>query len=391
MDRDFERILLAARHVGASDLHFKVGKPPILRVGGRLRAVRDAPPVRDEALRAFALSMMTPQQRELFERFKEVDLAFSPASGVRYRANVFQQRGVVGVVMRVIPDKIPPFESLNLPQVVLGFADRPRGLVLVTGVTGSGKSTTLAALVDHINRTRACHIVTIEDPIEYVFRDDRSIVSQRELGLDTTSFARALRAALRQDPDVILVGEMRDVETMEIALTAAETGHLVLSTLHTVDAVETVNRIIGVFPPHQQQQIRVQLASVLVGVLAQRLLPRADGRGMVPAAEVLVVNQRARELILDPNRTRELKDVIAAGREPYGMISFDRSLSELVREGTVTYEEALRAASNPEDFALYFKGFTGGTAEVDSWTDGGQFASGGLPVEGLELDEEDLR
>ena len=386
MDPLFQRVLVAARHVGASDVHLKVGKPPILRVSGKLRAVRDATPLTEEQVRNFALSIMSPRQREVFDKYKEVDLAYSPAPGVRYRVNVFMQRGQTGAVLRVIPDQVPPFESLGLPPSVLQFANKPRGLVLVTGVTGSGKSTTLAALVDHINSTRACHIVTIEDPIEYVFQDKKSIVSQRELGLDTTSFARALRAALRQDPDVILVGEMRDLETIEIALTAAETGHLVLSTLHTADAVETVNRVIGVFPPHQQQQVRVQLASVLVGVVAQRLLPKADGSGMVPAAEVLVTNQRARELILDPARTRDLKDVIAQGHETYGMVSFDRSLSELVRSGTITYEDALRSASNPDDFELYFKGFTDGKVDVDGWTSGGRFSSGDLPLDGMEFE-----
>jgi twitching motility protein PilT len=286
---------------------------------------------------------------------------------VRYRVNVFTQRGQVGMVMRLIPPDVPPFERLNLPSVVLKLADEERGLILVTGITGSGKSTTLAAMLDAINSKRAAHIVTIEDPIEYAFRDKRSVVNQRELGFDTTSFSRALRAALRQDPDVILVGEMRDLETVEIAMVAAETGHLVLSTLHTVDAVETVNRIISIFPPHQQSQVRMQLAGILRGVISQRLVQRADGKGMVPAVEVLVQTARVRELVEDPVRTKELHDAIKEGRHPYGMVSFDQSLTELVQRRLVTYEEAVRQSTNPDDFALYFRGVSQST-DVD-WND----------------------
>jgi twitching motility protein PilT len=234
--------------------------------------------------------------------------------------------------------------------------------VLVTGITGSGKSTTLAAMVDYINSQRACHIVTIEDPVEYAFKDRRSVINQREVGFDTTSFSKALRAALRQDPDVVLVGEMRDLETTEIAMTAAETGHLVLSTLHTVDAVETVNRIVSLYPPHQQAQARLQIVTVLKGIISQRLVPRADGRGMIPAAEILVSTARVRELIADAQRTREIHDAIETGRDPYGMISFDQSLTELVQRKLVTYDEAVKASSNPDDFALYFRGFTKGGA-----------------------------
>jgi twitching motility protein PilT len=270
------------------------------------------------------------------------------------------------MVMRLIPPEVPPFERLNLPPSVLKLADEMRGLILVTGITGSGKSTTLAALLDYINQKYACHIVTIEDPVEYAFRDKRSVINQRELGFDTKSFSKALRAALRQDPDVILVGEMRDLETTEFAMVAAETGHLVLSTLHTVDAVETVNRIISLFPPHQQPQIRLQLAGILRGVVSQRLVPRADGKGMVPAVEILVQTARIRELIEDAQRTREIHDAIASGRDPYGMISFDQSLTELVQRKLVTYEEALRHSTTPDDFALLFRGVVGG-GRADSW------------------------
>jgi twitching motility protein PilT len=243
---------------------------------------------------------------------------------------------------------------------VLQLAEEERGLVLITGITGSGKSTTLAAMVDYINATRAVHIVTVEDPVEYAFKDRKSVINQREVGFDTTSFAKALRAALRQDPDVVLVGEMRDHETTEIALTAAETGHLVLSTLHTVDAVETVNRIVSMYPPHQQTQARLQLLTVLKGVVSQRLLTRADGHGMVPATEILVNTARVKELIADPKRTREIHDAIATGRDPYGMISFDQCLTELVQRRLVTYAEASSNATNAADFALHFRGVSKG-------------------------------
>jgi twitching motility protein PilT len=266
----------------------------------------------------------------------------------------------VGMVLRLIPPEVPRFETLNLPDVVLKLADNSRGLVLITGVTGSGKSTTLAAMLDYVNQRNAYHIVTVEDPIEYTFRDKRSVINQREVGFDTTSFARALRAALRQDPDVILVGEMRDLETSSIAMTAAETGHLVLSTLHTLDSTETINRIIGMFPTHQQMQARLTLSSILRGVISQRLLPRADGKGMVPAMEVMVNTERVREMIEDPNRTREIHDAIEEGKHPYGMFSFDQSLADLVMRKLVTYDEAVKNSSSPSDFALLFRGVSGG-------------------------------
>jgi twitching motility protein PilT len=355
-----DRVLQAARQLGASDVHLKVGLPPIFRVKGDLRTVANVPPLTKEAVEEFGLSMMNSRQRELFEKNWDVDLAYATADGFRYRVNILQQRGFMGVVMRLIPPNVPPFERLNLPHKVLELADEERGLLLVTGITGSGKSTTLAAMVDYINTSRAAHIVTIEDPIEYAFKDRRSVINQREVGFDTTSFARALRASLRQDPDVILVGEMRDLETTEIALTAAETGHLVLSTLHTVDAVETINRIVSIYPPHQQTQARLQLCSVLKGVISQRLVARADGMGMVPAVEILVSTARVRELIADVNRTREIHEAIATGRDPYGMISFDQSLTELVKNRFVTYEDAISASTNPDDFALFFRGVSKG-------------------------------
>ena len=358
-----ERVLTAARQLGASDVHLKAGLPPIFRIKGELRTVRDVPALTREVIAQFAVHMMSDRQRAEFESTMDVDLAYSTPDGVRYRVNLFQQRGMVGMVLRLIPPEVPPFERLHLPDSVLALGEHNRGMVLVTGVTGSGKSTTLAAMVDSINQRRACHIVTVEDPIEYTFRDKRSVINQREVGFDTISFSKALRAALRQDPDVILVGEMRDLETTEIAITAAETGHLVLSTLHTVDATETINRIISMFPTHQQLQARLSLAAVLRGVISQRLLPRADGKGMVPGLEIMVNSERVREMVEDPMRTREIKDAIAQGRHPYGMITFDQSLADLVKARLVTYEEALRHSTSPSDFALLFRGISGGADE----------------------------
>ncbi|MCG8419866.1 MAG: type IV pilus twitching motility protein PilT [Proteobacteria bacterium] len=366
MSQILDRVLSAARQLGASDVHLKAGLPPIFRIKGELRTVRDVPALTREAIASFAMHIMNDRQRYDFEENMDIDLAYGTPDGVRYRVNLFQQRGSVGMVLRLIPPEVPPFEQLNLPEVVLKLSNNSRGMVLVTGVTGSGKSTTLAAMVDYINRRNAYHIVTIEDPIEYTFRDKRSVINQREVGFDTQTFARALRAALRQDPDVILVGECRDLETTEIAITAAETGHLVLSTLHTADATETINRIIAMFPTHKQVQARLGLASVLRGVISQRLLPRADGKGMVPATEVMIATERIREMIEDPQRTREIRDAIQTGRHPYGMVSFDQSLALLVKDKLVTYEEAIKNSSSPSDFALLFRGVSDGSSPVTS-------------------------
>ena len=365
MSQVMDRVLGAARQLGASDVHLKAGLPPIFRIKGELRTVRDVPPLTRESIATFAVHMMNERQRKEFEQTMDVDLAYGTPDGVRYRVNLFQQRGTVGMVLRLIPPEVPPFENLNLSETVLQLAQEVRGLILVTGVTGSGKSTTLAALVDYINQKKAVHIITVEDPIEYAFRDKRSVINQREVGFDTTSFSKALRAALRQDPDVILVGEMRDLETTQIAMTAAETGHLVLSTLHTVDATETITRIISMFPSHQQAQARLTLGGILRGVISQRLLPRADGKGMVPAVEVMTYTERIREMIEDPQRTREIKDAIAQGKHPYGMFTFDQCLADIVKRKLVTYETALKASSNPSDFALMFRGVSGGGG--DDW------------------------
>jgi twitching motility protein PilT len=360
MNEIFDRVLQAARKLGASDVHLKVGLPPVFRIRGVLRTLKDVPPMTSEVVMTFAMNIMNETIHDKFQRDHEVDLAYATPDGLRYRVNVFRQRGETGMVMRVIAADVPPFERLNLPQRVRDLANEQRGMVLVTGITGSGKSTTMASLLNLINYERAAHIITIEDPIEYVFRDHRSVINQRELGFDTNSFSSALRSALRQDPDVVFVGEMRDLETIQTALLAAETGHLVFSTLHTLDAQETINRIVQMFPPHSQNAVRLQLGSILTAIVSQRLLPRADGRGMIPAVEILVNTPRIRDLIVDGSRTHEIVDAIKDGVHPYGMISFDQSLTELVQRQLVTYEMALSAASNADDFALYFRGVASG-------------------------------
>jgi twitching motility protein PilT len=299
---------------------------------------------------------MSTQQRQKFKDSLEIDLAYSVPGLGRFRCNVFQQRGTIGLVLRVIPIGVKSVEELGLPQILKTIASEERGLVLVTGTTGSGKSTTLAALVDHVNQTRCSHVVTVEDPIEFLHRDNRSIVNQREVSVDTRSFAHALRSALRQDPDVILVGEMRDYETIETALHASETGHLVFSTLHTLDATETINRIIAVFPPHQQKQIRMQLAAVLKAVVSQRLIPRADGKGRAPACEVMITTPFIRDCIVDKDKTHLIPGAISAGTSQYGMQTFDQSLFGLYKSGLITLDEALRRATNPNEFRLKLQG-----------------------------------
>jgi twitching motility protein PilT len=361
MNQILDHVLGAARQLGASDVHLKAGLPPVFRIKGDLRTLRDTPPLTAEVIGTFAVNLMNDRQREMFEKHHDADLSYGTPDGVRYRVNVFKQRGQTGMVLRIIPPEVPGFDKLNLPPAVQQLCEQERGLILVTGITGSGKSTTLAAMIDFINRARAAHIVTVEDPIEFLHKDRRSVVNQREIGFDAESFAKALRAALRQDPDVILVGEMRDEETIETALHASETGHLVMSTLHTLDAVETVNRIIGMFPPHQQNQIRLALSSVLKGIISQRLVARADGKGMVPAVEILVMTTRIRELMEDPKRTREIRDAIANGRNPYGMMTFDQCLTDLVLRNFITYETALSNSTTPDDFALYFRGVAKGS------------------------------
>ncbi|HVF87069.1 MAG TPA: type IV pilus twitching motility protein PilT [Pyrinomonadaceae bacterium] len=349
-------LLRAAMHFGASDVHIKAGSPPFMRVGGELRPIVDVPRLSQEDTLDMAFSMMSNRQKQRFKEFFEADIAYGVSGLGRFRANVFQQRGTVGMVLRIIPDTVRSLSELSMPPVIERVADEQRGLILVTGTTGSGKSTTLAAIIDHINATRGGHIVTIEDPIEFLHRDRRSFISQREVDVDTRSFAEALRGALRQDPDVILVGEMRDHETIATALTAAETGHLVLSTLHTLDATETITRIVSSSPPHQQKSVRIQLAGILRAVISMRLVRAASGTGRVPAAEIMVSTGLIRDYILHEEKTSMIRDAIAAGTSQYGMQTFDQSLFNLFQSGLITLEEALRGASNPDEFRLRVSG-----------------------------------
>ncbi len=360
MSIDLNNILQVAIKGEASDIHLKAGLPPMFRVNGQLLPLRDANRLTPEEIAKTASSIMTPFQQQVFKEKLDCDFAYGVPGVGRFRVNVFQQRSAVGMVLRVIPYKVQTIDDLLLPPVVRRIAEERRGLILVTGTTGSGKSTSLASIIEFINSTRSSHIITVEDPIEFLIRDKRSVINQREIGTDCLNFSTALRAALRQDPDVILVGEMRDLETIDIALTAAETGHLVLSTLHTTDATETVTRIVSSFPPHQQEQVRLQLAGIIKAIISQRLVPRADGRGRVPAVEIMVATNRMRELIVDPQRFREIHEAIQQGHDTYGMQTFDQSLMWLLKEGLITYEEALLQASNPDDFALRVSGVESG-------------------------------
>ncbi|WP_309891268.1 type IV pilus twitching motility protein PilT [Archangium sp.] len=376
---ELNEILQIALRGGASDIHLKAGLPPMFRVDGSLVPLKDGKRLPPEEVARMAFGIMNEFQKEKFKQSNEVDLAYGVPGLGRFRVNVFQQRGTVGAVLRVIPFKVMTIKELLLPPILEKICVEERGLILVTGTTGSGKSTTLAAMIDHINATETNHIMTIEDPIEFLVRDKRSIVNQREVGVDTMSFAQALKSALRQDPDVILVGEMRDHETIETALAAAETGHLVMSTLHTLDATETINRIVSAFPPYQQKQVRIQLGSVLKAVVSQRLVPRADGKGRVAAVEVLRCTTRVKELIEDKDRTKEIPDAISQGFDTYGMQTFDQSLMSLVKQGLVTYEEAHRQATNPDDFALRFSGIS---ATSDSKWDNFEANGASKPVPG---------
>ena len=342
----------------ASDLHLKAGSYPMMRVDGMLVVGHEDRRLDATDTDAIARNIMPPQLYERFKMQSEIDLAYSVPGLARFRVNVYRQRGTIGMVFRAIATTVPTIDELELPTVLKKIADEERGLVLVTGTTGSGKSTTLAAMINHINHSRATHIMTVEDPIEYLHRDHHSIVNQREIGVDTPSFAHALRSALRQDPDVILVGEMRDLETVETALLAAETGHLVFSTLHTLDAPESINRIIAVFPPHQQRQVRLQLASVLRAVISQRLMPRLSGIGRVAAVEVMITTPFIRDCIVDKEKTHLVLGAIASGTSQYGMQTFDQSIFGLFQNGIVSYDDALRYASNKDEFKLKVQGIT---------------------------------
>ena len=356
MPMDFDKLLVVGVERGASDVHLKPNSPPILRIQGRLVPQQDLGVVAPEDMDAIARKILHERWYNQLRDGKEVDTAYAVPNFGRFRVNLYLALGVIRAVLRSIPSKKPKIEELGLPIVLEQLAMERRGMVLGTGITGSGKSTTLAALVDFINRTRNDHIITIEDPIEFTHDDINCLVSQREIGHDTPSFATALRAALREDPDVVLVGEMRDPETMSVALHAAETGHLVFSTLHTLNAAETVNRIIGTFPPHQEQQIRDQLAAVIVGIISQRLIPKIGGEGRIPAVEVLVGTAVIRDCIREAKRTMEIPAFIALGQSQYGMQTFDQCLLKLYREGMISYETAREAATNADDFDLKVRG-----------------------------------
>ncbi|MBI2238686.1 MAG: PilT/PilU family type 4a pilus ATPase [Actinobacteria bacterium] len=340
--------------MGSSDLHLKAGNVPFIRVDG---ALQPAPfPALDSADTQAAAEFLMPEHRAReFAARNEADFGYTLTGVGRFRINVFRQRGMVGLAIRRVRSEVPTFEELRLPPVIRSLADSARGLILLTGPTGTGKTTTIAAIIGYINRTRRAHIVTIEDPIEVVHDDDMSIVQQREIGLDTNSYAEALRHVIRQDPDVVFIGEIRDPESALSAIQAAETGHLVISTLHTIDATETINRILDLFPPQQQREVRTSFAGALRGIVSQRLVPRADGKGRIPAVEVLVATGRVYERILDPEATVTIADVIAEG-DFYGMQTFDQALVKLVQEGLVTEEDARRTSSNPHDFNLALRG-----------------------------------
>lgn len=339
----------------ASDLHLKVGVPPVYRIHGRL-VIFDSALLGSEDLKQIAVQLMTKQQQEIFAKRKELDFSVGIAGVSRFRVNLYLQRGTIAVAMRAIPNTVKSIDELLLPPVLKELAIKPRGLVLCTGTTGSGKSTTLAAMVEHINENLKKHIITVEDPIEFTFRDRKSIISQRELGTDTDSFPSALRYILRQDPDVILIGEIRDQETMDVALKAADTGHLVLSTLHTMNATETINRIISFYPTHQQQHIRVLLAATLSGVICLRLLPRQDGKGRVPASEVLISTSTVKEFLLDPVKTLLIQSAIEEGVAQYQMHTFDQSIMKLYTDGVINLDTALEAVSNADEFKLRLRG-----------------------------------
>ncbi len=355
---DLPLLLQIMAEKNASDLHLRSNKPAVFRVDGNL-SFRTPESIPGETVERWVKSILNEKQMRTFEERLECDMALSVEKLGRFRVNIYRQKNVVNLAFRVIPNRIPTFENLKLPPVIRKIADEPRGLVLVTGTTGSGKSTTLASMIDYINSTRSRHIITIEDPIEYLHEDKQSIMSQRELMQDTLSYPEALKHSVRQDPDVILLGEMRDLETMGAALTAAQTGHLVLSTIHTIDAVQTVNRIIDVFPPHQQNQIRFQLADTLRGVISQRLLAHSSGAGRVPAVEVMVVTPIIRKYILE-NTLGEISNVMKQGAY-YGMQTFHQALVDLITKGEISLETALEASSNPEEIMMSVRGVQTGS------------------------------
>lgn len=349
----------------ASDLHLRVGTPPTFRVNGTLRRAQ-MDPVTFEELDRVCAEIMRPDQKETFDKTNELDFAIGLKGVGRFRINACRQRGTPSLAIRSIKTQIPAFSELSLPNVILNLAMKKRGLILVTGTTGSGKSTLLASMIDHINNNASVNVVTIEDPIEYLYKDKKSIIAQREVGPDTLRFGAALRASFRQDPDVILIGEIRDKDTMEVAMSAADTGHMVMSTLHTMNAIETISRILSFFPPHQHQQVRLVLSSVLVAVISLRLLPKKDGSGRVPAAEIMINNATIAEYLLNPDKAYLIMPAICEGYTTYGSQSFDQSLLQLLKDDFITFQVAKQNASNPDDFELKVKGVEGTSDR--SWT-----------------------
>lgn len=341
--------------LGASDLHVKAGLPPAFRINGELQRI-ELPAPSPKEMEEAARQILTPLQREKFEKTREVDFAFGVTGLARFRANFYVQRSSIAMIFRHVPVNIRSIEELSLPKIITDLSLKPRGLILVTGTVGSGKSTTLAAMIQTINRNLNSSIITIEDPVEFLHRDDKSIINQREVGSDTSSFHEALRHILRQDPDVIMIGEIRDAETMEIALKAADTGHLVLSTLHTVNATQTINRVISFFPPHQHQDIRFMMASTIQAVVSQRLVRRADGQGRVPAVEVMIANGTIRDLLIDPEKTPLIQQAIRESYTTHQMQTFDQALMKLYRSDLITLDDALRASTNPHELMLRLKG-----------------------------------
>lgn len=353
---EIDELLKIAIESDASDLHLKAGNFPILRVHGKLEPLTNFPKLTPAMTKELVSQITSDFQRNRVDEEFDLDLAYSLSGFGRFRGSIFKQRGSYAIALRIIPLEVKSIRELLLPQTLEKIALEQRGLVLVTGTTGSGKSTTLAAMIDHINLERREHIITIEDPIEYLHQDKKSIISQREVGLDVKTFSRGLISSLREDPDVLLVGEMRNTETIETALLAAETGHLVLSTLHTVDAPETINRIIAAFPPHQQRQIRVQLSSILKAIISMRLIPRKDTKGRVPAVEVMINTAYIADCIEDREKTKFIKDAIAKGVSQYGMQTFDQSIFQLYKDGYISYEQGLRYSSSPDNFKLKVMG-----------------------------------
>jgi twitching motility protein PilT len=387
---NFDELLKIAVEAGASDIHLKAGIVPVMRKHGKLMPLHSKlPSLSGDVIESLIKDLMSPKQYEEYQVKKEMDMGYGIKGLGRFRMNVFRQRGSSTVVIRNIPYIVPQLADLNLPPVVNKIAKHERGLILLTGATGSGKSTTIAAIIDYINQSKNRHILTIEDPIEFLIRDKKSLITQRELGVDTPSFTTALRSSLRQDPDVIFIGEMRDKETIETALIAAETGHLVVSTMHTLNCEESVNRIVAMFPEGQQRQVRLQLGAVLRAIISQRLAQRADGNGFVPVVEVLINNARVRDMIEIPEKTKELSLAIEENHSTHGTQTFDQSLFDLLSRGVINYEEALRLTDNAEDFAIRMGGIKNHESDKEKWRNNSNYKEA-VDQAWNELDEIEL-